>query len=115
MQITKSGLDILKDDKYFNYKEIIFKVTKTTKKNKKTKEVLKIDNNDLQILTSLKELRLNIAREKSIPAFVIFPDSSLIEMAKIKPQNLQEMIKINGVGPSKLKKYGTSFLEVINK
>ena len=115
LQITKSGLEILKDDKYFNYKEIIFKVTKTTKKNKKTKEVLKIDNNDLQILTSLKELRLNIAREKSIPAFVIFPDSSLIEMAKIKPQNLEEMIKINGVGPSKLKKYGTSFLEVINK
>ena len=115
LQITKSGLEILKDDKYFNYKEIIFKATKTTKKNKNTKELLNIDNNDMQILTSLKELRLNIAREKSIPAFVIFPDSSLIEMAKIKPQNLQEMIKINGVGPSKLKKYGTSFLEVINK
>ena len=115
LQITKSGLEILKDDKYFNYKEIIFKAPKTTKKNKNTKELLNIDNNDLQILTSLKELRLNIAREKSIPAFVIFPDSSLIEMAKIKPQNLQEMIKINGVGPSKLKKYGTSFLEVINK
>ena len=115
LQITKSGLEILKDGKYFNYKEIIFKTTKTTKKNKNTKEVLNIDNNDLQILTSLKELRLNIAREKSIPAFVIFPDSSLIEMAKIKPQNLQEMIKINGVGPNKLKKYGTSFLEVINK
>ena len=115
LQITKSGLEVLKDDKYFNYKEIIFKAPKTSKKNKNTKEVLNIDNNDLQILTSLKELRLNIAREKSIPAFVIFPDSSLIEMAKIKPQNLQEMIKINGVGPSKLKKYGTSFLEVINK
>ncbi len=115
LQITKSGLEILKDDKYFNYKEIIFKATKNTKKYKNTMEVLNIDNNDLQILTSLKELRLNIAREKSIPAFVIFPDSSLIEMAKIKPQNLQEMIKINGVGPSKLKKYGTSFLEVINK
>ncbi len=115
LQITKSGLEILKDDKYFNYKEIVFKAAKTTKKNKNTKKVLNIDNNDLEILTSLKELRLNIAREKSIPAFVIFPDSSLIEMAKIKPQNLQEMIKINGVGPSKLKKYGTSFLEVINK
>ena len=113
LQITKSGLEVLKNDKYFNYKEIILKAPKTSQKN--TKELLNIDNNDLQILTSLKELRLNIAREKSIPAFVIFPDSSLIEMAKIKPQNLQEMIKINGVGPSKLKKYGTSFLEVINK
>ena len=76
---------------------------------------MSIDDNDLKILTSLKELRLDIAREKSIPAFVIFPDSSLIEMAKIKPQNLEEMNKINGVGPAKLKKYGSSFLEVINK
>ena len=69
----------------------------------------------MKILTSLKELRLNIAREKSIPAFVIFTDASLIEMAKMKPKNLQEMIKINGVGPSKLKKYGNSFLEIINQ
>ena len=114
LQITQSGLKILKDEEYFNYKEIILKAKKNSKNNK-IKEIANIDDDDLKILTSLKELRLNIAREKSIPAFVIFTDSSLIEMAKIKPENLQEMIKINGVGPSKLKKYGTSFLEVINK
>ena len=82
---------------------------------KKLKETIIIDDKELKILTLLKELRLNIAKEKSIPAFVIFPDSSLIEMAKIKPHNLQEMIKINGVGPSKLKKYGNRFLEILNK
>ena len=114
LQITRSGLEILKDKKYFNYKEIIVKEPKSAKNNR-IKVIADIDDNDLKILTSLKELRLNIAREKSIPAFVIFTDSSLIEMAKFKPENLQEMIKINGVGPSKLKKYGSSFLAVINK
>ncbi len=114
LQITTSGLEVLKDEKYFNYKEITLKIPKNSK-HKKIKETMSIDDNDLKILTSLKELRLDIAREKSIPAFVIFPDSSLIEMAKIKPQNLEEMNKINGVGPAKLKKYGSSFLEVINK
>ena len=114
LQITTSGLEVLKDEKYFNYKEITLKIPKNSK-HKKIKETMSIDDNDLKILTSLKELRLDIAREKSIPAFVIFPDSSLIEMAKIKPQNLEEMNKINGVGPTKLKKYGSSFLEVINK
>ena len=114
LQITTSGLEVLKYEKYFNYKEITLRTPKNSK-HKKIKETMSIDDNDLKILTSLKELRLDIAREKSIPAFVIFPDSSLIEMAKIKPQNLEEMNKINGVGPTKLKKYGSSFLEVINK
>ena len=58
---------------------------------------------------------LNISIEKSIPAFVVFSDASLIEMAKVRPKNLQEMLKINGVGPSKLKKYGSLFLTEINK
>ena len=114
LQITKSGLEILKDKKYFNYKEIIVKEPKSAKNNK-IKVNTNIDDNDLKILTSLKELRLYIAREKSIPAFVIFTDASLIEMAIMKLKNLQEMIKINGVGPSKLKKYGNSFLEIINQ
>jgi len=114
LQITKSGLKILKDEEYFNYKKIEIKISKVSK-NKKLKETIIIDDKELKILTLLKELRLNIAKEKSIPAFVIFPDSSLIEMAKIKPHNLQEMIKINGVGPSKLKKYGNRFLEILNK
>jgi ATP-dependent DNA helicase RecQ len=114
LQITKSGFKILKNENYFNYKEIEFKKPKTTK-YKKEKEIIDINDNDLKILNLLKTLRLNIAKEKSIPAFVIFPDASLIEMAKIKPKNLHEMININGVGPSKLKKYGNLFLEIINR
>ena len=114
LQITETGLLILKDKAYFNYKEIEAKKTKVSKYNK-VKVSLNLDHNDIKILSALKKIRLNISKENSIPAFVIFSDASLLEMATVKPSNLQEMLKINGVGPSKLKKYGSIFLAAINK
>ena len=63
---------------------------------------------------SLKTLRLAISKNLDVPAFVIFPDTSLIEMAKIKPKDKVEFAKINGVGPSKLEKYSDEFISVIN-
>src|SRR6056300_66452 len=114
LQITETGLLILKDKAYFNYKEIEAKKTKVSKYNK-VKLSLNLDHNDIKILSALKKIRLNISKENSIPAFVIFSDASLLEMATVKPSNLQEMLKINGVGPSKLKKYGSIFLAAINK
>ncbi|PPR16110.1 MAG: ATP-dependent DNA helicase RecQ [Alphaproteobacteria bacterium MarineAlpha9_Bin3] len=114
LQITESGYQILKDKEYFNYKKIETKKSQAPKL-KIMKEALNLDANSIEILSSLKQLRLNISKENSIPAFVVFSDSSLVEMATVRPKSLQEMLKINGVGPSKLKKYGPIFLTVINK
>jgi len=113
LQITKSGLQILKNELHFNYKEIISKPIKVTK-NKKEKIIINIDNSDLDLLASLKELRLEISKNMSVPAFVVFSDASLIEMAKLKPKDKTQFSKINGVGPSKLKKYSDKFLSIIN-
>ena len=113
LQITKSGLQILKNELHFNYKEIVSKPIKVIK-NKKEKIIINIDNSDLGLLTSLKKLRLEISKNISVPAFVVFSDASLIEMAKLKPKDKTEFSKINGVGPSKLKKYSDKFLSIIN-
>ena len=113
LQITKSGLQILKNELHFNYKEIISKPIKVTK-NKKEKIIININNSDLDPLASLKELRLKISKNISVPTFVVFSDASLIEMAKLKPKDKTEFSKINGVGPSKLKKYSDKFLSIIN-
>ncbi len=113
LQITKSGLQILKNELHFNYKEIISKPIKVTK-NKKEKIIININNSDLDLLASLKELRLKISKNISVPTFVVFSDASLIEMAKLKPKDKTEFSKINGVGPSKLKKYSDKFLSIIN-
>lgn len=113
LQITKTGFQILKNELHFNYKEIELKPTKIIK-NKKAKFITDIEDSDLGLLASLKELRLEISKSISVPAFVVFSDASLIEMAKLKPKDRIEFSKINGVGPSKLKKYSDQFLSVIN-
>ena len=113
LQITKTGLQILKNELYFNYKDIQINSSKKIK-NKKVKITDDINNSDLELLMSLKTLRLEISISLSVPAFVIFPDTSLMEMAKIKPKDKVEFAKINGVGPSKLEKYSDKFISVIN-
>ena len=54
---------------------------------------------DQDLLAALKSLRLELAREKNVPAYVVFPDATLMEMARERPATLDEMAGINGVGP----------------
>jgi ATP-dependent DNA helicase RecQ len=68
---------------------------------------------DRVLFTELSRLRQKYAQEMRVPAFVIFGDRSLIEMAKTYPKNREAMLKINGVGPVKWERYGQSFLDVI--
>jgi ATP-dependent DNA helicase RecQ len=48
-----------------------------------------------------------------VPAYVIFHDKTLIELADQRPQSFEEMLEINGIGESKLKKFGQTLLDVI--
>jgi len=68
-------------------------------------------NNDL--FNKLKELRMHIANEQKVPAFVIFPDSALVDMCAKLPSNNKEFLTVSGVGEAKLVKYGQQFLEAI--
>jgi ATP-dependent DNA helicase RecQ len=68
---------------------------------------------DRALFTKLSQLRQKYAQEMRVPAFVIFGDRSLIEMARAYPKNREAMLKINGVGPIKWERYGQSFLDVI--
>jgi len=70
---------------------------------------------DTRLLAELKVLRSAIAQEIGKPAFVVFHDSTLIEMARTTPANLSEMSIVKGVGAQKLADYGQRFLNVINR
>jgi ATP-dependent DNA helicase RecQ len=65
---------------------------------------------DDELLTLLKSLRLHLAREKGVPAYLIFNDATLLEMAARKPRNEAELLQVPGVGPAKLERYGRQFL-----
>lgn len=63
----------------------------------------------------LRKLRLEIAKEESMPPYIIFSDKTLIDMCVKKPSDEEEMLNVSGVGENKLKKYGQRFLEEIQK
>jgi ATP-dependent DNA helicase RecQ len=68
---------------------------------------------DAGLLAALKARRRALAEAQNVPAYVVFPDRTLIEMAERKPATLDQMAGITGVGAKKLESYGAAFLEVI--
>ena len=70
---------------------------------------------DAELLKMLKDLRKKIAKQKSLPPFVIFQDPSLEEMCTHYPVSLDELKQIQGVGAGKAMKFGASFVELIKK
>ena len=69
---------------------------------------------DKGLFKLLKELRLEIARENSVPAFVIFSDRTLIDIASLKPSNEAELLSVNGVGSVKMQRYGKRFINCVS-
>ena len=68
---------------------------------------------DAPLLSALKAKRRALSEAAGLPAYMIFPDRTLIEMAESRPQTLDQMARVNGVGAKKLESYGRAFLEVI--
>lgn len=73
-----------------------------------------VSEEDAPLLSALKAKRRAFAEAAKAPAYIIFNDRTLIEMAEKRPCNLDEMARIGGVGAKKLESYGAAFLEVIN-
>jgi len=72
-----------------------------------------VSDEDAPLLSALKAKRRALAEAQRVPAYVIFPDRTLIEMAEKRPMSLDDMARIGGVGAKKLERYGDIFLEVI--
>ncbi len=68
---------------------------------------------DLVLIGALRTLRTSLAREEKLPAYCIFPDRTLMEMAARKPDSMAALAMVRGVGPAKLEKYGALFLGAI--
>ncbi len=71
------------------------------------------DARDQDLFDALKVARLELASEQNVPAYVIFHDRTLREMAIHKPNSLSALSRINGVGEKKMERYGDVFLQVI--
>ena len=87
--------------------------SKKPKERDKAKASREISDRDQSLLKLLKEKRLELAKAKGVPAYVIFPDKTLEDMAVIRPSTLDDMAAVKGVGTAKLKNFGKTFLGVI--
>jgi ATP-dependent DNA helicase RecQ len=62
---------------------------------------------------ALRARRLQLARDQGVPPYVIFHDSTLMEMVRYRPQRLEDLGTLSGVGKAKLERYGKVFMEVL--
>ncbi|MBP7057021.1 ATP-dependent DNA helicase RecQ, partial [Candidatus Gracilibacteria bacterium] len=68
-----------------------------------------------ELFEQLRKLRRSLADQANVPAFIIFGDKALQEMAQYQPQNLASFSRISGVGAKKLEQFGALFLQTINQ
>lgn len=72
-----------------------------------------LDTADTELLSRLKALRMDFAKQLGKPAFVVFSDATLTDMVLKKPKTREDMLDVSGVGPSKFDRFGEAFLAEI--
>ena len=70
---------------------------------------------DSKLLADLKALRKRLAEKEKVPAFVIFSNATLEDMAKKQPKTMDEFLTVSGIGRVKAQRYGTAFLKELEK
>lgn len=65
------------------------------------------------LFEKLRKLRMDIAKEKNIPPYVVFPDSTLKDIARYLPETKQDMLMIKGIGDKRYEQFGETFLQVV--
>ncbi len=116
LQLGPEAGALLKGEAQFEVRKDEFKKSRTSSSTRSGGNDISWDSEDAQHLwEELRALRLTLARQQEIPPYMIFHDSTLREFVLEKPRTLTEISKINGVGQSKLERYGPTFLEVLQK
>ncbi|RVP57623.1 DNA helicase RecQ [Sinorhizobium meliloti] len=86
---------------------------KTARGSKPASERSDLAGSDLELFERLRSERLSLAREMDVPPYVVFPDTTLIALAKRRPRDFEELLDVPGIGESKRERYGEAFLAVI--
>jgi ATP-dependent DNA helicase RecQ len=112
MQMTPKGRALLTGDETFQFRPEMLQPA-SRKKTREAAEAADMSGEDHSLLDALKELRLRLAKERQVPAYVIFSDRTLIDMAQRRPRNADEFSEVNGVGAAKLREFAEIFLQTI--
>ena len=116
LAITGKGRALLRGDGVFLYREetVVARPSAAPRETRKKVSEHPLNDSQAALLDVLKALRLELARARGVPAYVVFPDRSLIDMARRRPRTEEEFAEVNGVGAAKLKAFATPFLAAID-
>ena len=116
LAITQKGRKLTQGDDLFLYRTDILNPPRRLGKTSRSKQSAPVLNGDqTALLNTLKALRLQIAKERRVPAYIIFPDRTLFEMAQRRPRTTEEFSQISGVGAVKLEQLSEAFLKAIQE
>ncbi|MGB3244945.1 MAG: DNA helicase RecQ [Sulfitobacter sp.] len=111
LKMTDAAVPILRDEAKISLRRDSITAAGSSRRPA-VKQMVKEE--DAPLLSALKAKRRALAEAARVPAYIIFTDRTLIEMAEARPRDLDGMAGIGGVGAKKLETYGKLFLEVIN-
>jgi ATP-dependent DNA helicase RecQ len=112
--VTESGRAVLKGQQKIDLRtDVLQSGGKKAAKKAAVTAALGDDAEDRALFHALRARRLELAKAQDVPAYVVLPDRSLIDMVRLKPATLDDMALVHGVGEAKLRRYGRDFLDVI--
>ncbi|WP_294638137.1 DNA helicase RecQ [uncultured Aquabacterium sp.] len=116
LALTASARAVLKGEVQLTLREAVDapRRSKTSRSGGKPAAAADLSGDALARFTALKAWRAGVAREHNLPAYIVFNDATLADMARVAPQTLGELSQISGVGVAKLQAYGTQILDVLN-
>ena len=110
--LNETSRPVLRGEQPVHFRqEVEVEKRKTTKTRTKVPLDLPADRHEL--LEALRTLRRKLAEEQGVPSFVIFHDSTLMQLVTQRPQNRAQLAEISGIGAQKLDRYGAPLLDVL--
>jgi ATP-dependent DNA helicase RecQ len=112
--VTEEGWRVLKGEQRIELrKDLSSGAAKGSRRDRKAAAAAIVGDADTALLDALKTLRTKLARAQNVPAYVVFSDRTLAELATHRPTTARAMREIHGIGDAKLERYGPAFLDVV--
>ena len=113
--VTDRGRRVLRGEERIEIRRDVMGSGAAGKAKGKTAPAVAAAPEDASLLAALKALRTELAKSQGVPAYVVFADRTLLDMAARRPGSLDAMRQVHGVGEAKIARYGDRFLEVLER
>ncbi len=114
-EVSDAGREVLRGKATIQLRQDTVTYGKKAARKAAAAAVLGNSEDDQDLFRALRVRRSALAKAEAVPAYVVLPDRSLIDIVRRRPASLAEMAEVHGIGEAKLKRYGADFLEVVRR